>query len=70
MRFLCSYGITNGVMTTIIKRGTTRKQLATLLKARRRKPKGKGVDVKSFAGKLKIEGDPLGIQMRMRDGWR
>ena len=57
-------------MTTIIKRTTTRKQLAALLKAKRRKTKTKGVDVKSFAGKLKLEGDPLTIQKRMRDGWK
>jgi hypothetical protein len=56
-------------MTTIIKRSTTRKQLAALLKARKRKSKGTGVDVKSFAGKLKLEGDPLEIQKRMRHGW-
>lgn len=57
-------------MTTVLKRSTTRKQLAALLKAKRRKRKGKGVDVKSFAGKLKLAGDPLEIQKRMRDGWK
>lgn len=57
-------------MTTIIKRSTTRRQLAALLKAKRRKPKRKGVDVKSFVGKLRLEGDPLEIQKRMRDGWK
>jgi hypothetical protein len=57
-------------MTTIIKRTTTRKQLAALLKGKRRMRKAKGVDVKSFAGKLKLEDDPLAIQKRMRDGWK
>lgn len=57
-------------MTTIIKRTTTRKQLAALLKGKKRIRKPKGVDVKSFAGKLKLEGDPLAIQKRMRDGWK
>jgi hypothetical protein len=57
-------------MTTIIKRTTTRKQLAALLKGTRRMRKAKGVDVKSFAGKLKLEDDPLAIQKRMRDGWK
>lgn len=57
-------------MTTIIKRTTTRKQLVALLKGKKRKRKAKGVDVKSFAGKLKLEGDPLEIQNRMRDGWK
>ena len=57
-------------MTTIVKRTTTRKQLAALLKAKKRTRKKKGVDVKSFAGKLKLEGDPLAIQKRMRDGWK
>ena len=57
-------------MTIIVKRSTTRKQLATLLKGRKRKAGAKGVDVKSFAGKLKLEGDPLKIQKRMRHGWR
>lgn len=57
-------------MTTIIKRTTTRKQLAALLKEGKRTRKANGVDVKSFAGKLIMEGDPLGIQKRMRDGWK
>ena len=57
-------------MTTIIKRGTTRKQLAALLKTGKRRTKKKGVDVKSFAGKLHLEGDPLEIQKRMRYGWK
>jgi hypothetical protein len=57
-------------MTTIIKRSTTRKQLAALLKSRKRRPKKRGVDVRSFAGKLKLEGDSLEIQKRMRDGWK
>lgn len=59
-------------MTTIIKRTTTRRELSSLLRSRARKSKkrGKGVDVRSFAGRLKLEGDPLEIQKRMRDGWR
>ena len=57
-------------MTTVIKRTTTRKQLAALLKGKKRTTKKKGVDVKSFAGKLKLDGDPLTIQKKMRDGWK
>jgi len=57
-------------MTTIIKRSTTRKELTALLKIRKRRTKQHGVDVKSFAGKVKLEGDPLEIQKRMRDGWK
>jgi hypothetical protein len=57
-------------MTTIIKRSTTRKQLSALLKTRKRKTKKQGVDVRSFAGKLKLEGEPLEILKRMRDGWK
>lgn len=57
-------------MTTIVKRTTTRKELTALLKTQKRTRKKKGVDVKSFAGKLKLDGDPLEIQKRMRDGWK
>ncbi|MBL0128415.1 MAG: hypothetical protein IPP83_13385 [Flavobacteriales bacterium] len=57
-------------MTIIVKRSTTRKQLAVLLKSKKRTRMRKGVDVKSFAGKLKLEGDPLAIQKKMRDGWK
>ena len=57
-------------MTTVIKRTTTRKQLAALLKGKKHTLKKKGVDVKSFAGKLKLDGDPLAIQKQMRDGWK
>ena len=57
-------------MTTIVKRTTTRKELTALQKTQKRTRKKKGVDVKSFAGKLKLDGDPLEIQKRMRDGWK
>jgi len=57
-------------MATIIKRTTTRKQFATLLKGKRRTCNAKSVDVKSFARKLRLDGDPLEIQKRMRDGWK
>ena len=58
-------------MTIIVKRSTTTRQLAALLKGRKRvRSKKKGVDVKSFAGKLKLEEDPLAIQKKMRDGWK
>jgi len=57
-------------MTTIVKRTTTAKQLSALLKSKKRVRRKKGVDVKSFAGKLKLEGDPLAIQKKMRDGWK
>jgi hypothetical protein len=57
-------------MTTIVKRTTTRKELTALLKGKKRTRRKKGVDVKSFAGKLKLEGDPLEIQKRMRNGWK
>lgn len=56
-------------MTTILKASTTRKQLTALLK-RTRKRKRKGVDVKSFAGTITLEEDPLVIQKRMRDEWK
>lgn len=58
-------------MTIIVKRSTTKKQLEALLKGRKRvRSKKKGVDLKSFAGKLKLEEDPLAIQKKMRDGWK
>ena len=57
-------------MTTIVKRGTTRKQLASLLKSgRKRRVKRKGVEVRSFAGKLTLKEDPLALQKKMRNGW-
>ena len=58
-------------MTIIVKRTTTKRQLAALLKSRKRSQrKKKGVDLKSFAGKLKLEEDPLVIQKKLRDGWK
>lgn len=38
--------------------------------ATKQAPRKKGVDVKSFVGKLTLESDPLVIQKRMRDGWK
>jgi hypothetical protein len=58
-------------MTILVRRTTTKKQLAALLKGRKRtRSKKKGVDLKSYAGKLKLEEDPLVIQKKMRDGWK
>lgn len=57
-------------MTTIIKRTTTRKELTSLLKRKKRTRKAKGVDVLSYAGKLKLNEDALTLQKKMRDGWK
>jgi hypothetical protein len=56
-------------MTIPVKRTTTRKKLSALLKGKKRTRKNRGVDVVSFGSKLKLDGDPLEVQKRMRDGW-
>jgi hypothetical protein len=55
-------------MVTIIKKGTPREEIKkrianAVYKSRKR-------DISKFAGKLKLELDPLDYQKQMRDEWK
>lgn len=56
-------------MVTTIKRGSTRKEIQTLVERHNRETKKKGVDVKKYVGVIKLKEDPLTIQKKLRDEW-
>lgn len=53
-------------MVTIIKKGTTKKNLTRLLQKIKSK---KGFDAYKFCGAIKLGKDPLVIQKEMRNEW-
>lgn len=54
-------------MTIVIKKGSSKKKIEEAL---RKLKKGKGFPASKFNGKMKIEGDALEIQKRLRDEWK
>ena len=56
-------------MVTVIKQGSTRKQIASLLARRKDEKKRKGIDVKKYCGVIKLKEDPLTLQKQWRDEW-
>ncbi|MBC8173683.1 MAG: hypothetical protein H7X71_07245 [Chitinophagales bacterium] len=57
-------------MTVYIKKGTTKEEFDKILKEMESKRKNKGVDTRKFCGTVKIEGDGLKIQKRLRNEWK
>ena len=55
-------------MVTTLKYGSQKDSISKLL-IRLNKRSGKGVDVKKYFGKLKMEKDPLTIQKELRNDW-
>jgi len=55
-------------MVTTLKYGAKEDSLSRLLD-RLNKSKGRGVNVKKYAGKLKINKDALSIQKELRNEW-
>ncbi|HMN04177.1 MAG TPA: hypothetical protein PKD45_00480 [Flavobacteriales bacterium] len=58
-------------MTITIKAGMSKRQIAAELKKLKppRRRKRTLPDIRQFAGTLKLKGDPLEIQKKMRDEW-
>lgn len=54
------------MMVVIVKKNTSRAKLRDLLKAKKRS-RAKGFDAKRFNGALKLEGDPVKVQRKLRD---
>ncbi len=63
---------THNAMATVfeIKEGMTKEEIQEIGRlAQEAATKGKGVDVKKYAGKLKLNRSPIDIQKEMRDEW-
>ena len=54
-------------MVTIIKRGSTKKEINSQLE--RHGKKQKGIDLKKYFGSIKLKEDPLNVQKSWRDEW-
>ncbi len=52
-------------METLIKKKPSANELENIFK----KIRGKGVDVRKYAGKVKAKGNPLALQRKLRNEW-
>ncbi|MCC6939927.1 MAG: hypothetical protein IT226_17055 [Flavobacteriales bacterium] len=55
-------------MSVVIKKKSPAKRMKSLLKKARPK-KTEGFDAKRFNGALKLKGDPVKVQRKLRDEW-
>ncbi|MFZ5971220.1 MAG: hypothetical protein ACOYXA_06480 [Bacteroidota bacterium] len=56
-------------MTIIIKKGESKKSMEAKLRKLNARKKKKGFPAHRFTGKMKIAGDPVQIQRKLRDEW-
>lgn len=54
-------------MVTIIKKGMKKKEIHSLISDKKKRKKG--IDLKKYCGKVKLQEDPLMIQRKNRDEW-
>jgi hypothetical protein len=55
-------------MVTIIKKGTSREKIKSLMKLRsKRKPTRRKIDLHKYCGVIKLKEDPLELQKKWRD---
>ncbi len=56
-------------MVTVLKQGTTKKQIKDLLKHLLSKQENKGLDAHRFCGVIKLKKDAVKIQKELRNEW-
>lgn len=56
-------------MVLVLKKGATEKEMQQIKKKLHKKSGKPGLNVKKYAGKIKLKEDPLDIQKKMRDEW-
>ena len=56
-------------MVTVLKRGTTKRQIALVMKKIVESVKTRGFNARLYCGKLKLKNDPFLIQKGLRDEW-
>ncbi len=64
------FGSLSDAMTIIIKKGESKKSMEAKLRKLNARKKKKGFPAHRFTGKMKIAGDPVQIQRKLRDEWR
>lgn len=55
-------------MVTIIKRGMKKKEIHSLISAK--KSGKKRIDIKKYCGAIRLKEDPIEIQKKYRDEWK
>lgn len=56
-------------MIAIIKQGTSKKNIKSILDRFKKNIKPKGIDVYKYLGKIKLKEDALNIQKELRNEW-
>ena len=56
-------------MVMVLKRGSDKKAIESLLEKLRKRDSQKGLDAFKYAGSLSIDEDGLELQKRLRDEW-
>jgi hypothetical protein len=57
-------------MVVVIKKNAKRKEIDRVLRSIKPKKTGKLLNAKKYCGILKVNGDPLEIQKKLRDEWK
>ena len=58
-------------MVTIIKKGTSKEKIKSLMKQRHKsKPERRKIDLQKYCGTISLKEDPLELQKKWRDEWQ
>ena len=58
-------------MVTIIKKGTSKEKIKSLMKQRpKNKPRRQKIDLHKYCGTIRLEQDPMDMQKKWRDEWK
>jgi hypothetical protein len=56
-------------MVLVLKKGASEKEVQLIKKKLQKKSRKTGVNLKKYAGTIKLKEDPLKIQKKLRDEW-
>jgi hypothetical protein len=56
-------------MVTVIRKGTSREAIKSLLVKNLKKGTRKGIDVKKYCGLIQLKDDPIFLQKQWRNEW-
>jgi hypothetical protein len=57
------------IMVTVIRKGTSREAIKSLLVKSLKKKTHKGIDVKKYCGLIQLKDDPIFLQKQWRNEW-
>lgn len=56
-------------MVTVVRKGSSKKALKTIISRAKKSPSSKALDAHRFCGKVKFKKDGLALQKKWRDEW-